>query len=181
MHASERPGIGMSVGRSHRRRAVVALAAVALCTTAAGAALAQSAPDTDNGRYTLSPVADGFLRLDTRTGAVSTCTSKGGWTCRLVPDERAALDTEIGRLQKENLKLKEQLAQREPPVTGKIDSPLAKEDSLKKGAPGDKAERPKIELELPADHDKLMAWFDRIWDQLVEMAVRMQKKLSEKI
>ena len=44
--------------------------------------------------------ADGVLRLDTRTGAVSTCNNSGaGWACYAVPDERAAMDAEIGRLQ----------------------------------------------------------------------------------
>ena len=63
-------------------------------------ALAGAAPDTENGRYTLSPTGDGVLRLDTRTGAVSTCSNSGaGWACYAVPDERAAMDAEIGRLQ----------------------------------------------------------------------------------
>ena len=30
---------------------------------------AQSMPDSENGRYALSPIADGVVRLDTRTGA----------------------------------------------------------------------------------------------------------------
>jgi hypothetical protein len=48
----------------------------------------QSQPDTENGRYTLSPNADGVvLRLDTRTGAVSTCSNAGaGWACYAAPD-----------------------------------------------------------------------------------------------
>ena len=76
---------------------------------------AQSMPDTENGRYALSPVADGVIRLDTRTGAVSTCSNTGtGWACYAVPDERAALDAEIGRLQADNEKLKAELAAREP-------------------------------------------------------------------
>ena len=74
-------------------------------------------PDTENGRYALSPVADGVIRLDTRTGAVSTCNNTGtGWACYAAPDERAALDAEIGRLQADNEKLKAQLAAREPTV-----------------------------------------------------------------
>jgi hypothetical protein len=52
---------------------------------------------------------------------------------------------------------------------------------LKKAAPSEKAERPRIELELPADTDKLMAWIERVWGQLIDMANRMQRKLSEKI
>src|SRR4051794_5702737 len=88
--------------------------AVAIFLGGTGAALAQSRPDTENGRYALSPIADGVLRLDTRTGAVSTCSNSGvGWACYAVPDERAAFDTEIGRLQAENEKLKAQLAERD--------------------------------------------------------------------
>ena len=147
-----------------------------LCFTTTDCARAQSAPDNENGRYTLSPVAGDFLRLDTRTGVVSTCSNKGGWVCRIVPDERTALDSEIGKLQAENKKLKEQLAQRDSTVSGKTDAPLAKED--KKSA---EASPDKFEFQLPADHQKLMALIDRMWDRLVEMANRVQKKLSEKI
>lgn len=143
---------------------------------------AQDTPDTENGRFALSPVSEGFLRLDTRTGAVSTCSSvNGNWVCRTTPDERAALDTEIGRLQADNKKLKEQLAQRDM-VAGKTDAPLAKEDrkdldSKSAQAPSDK----KVERPLSAEHEKLMALIDRVWDQLIDMALRLQKKLSEKI
>ena len=89
------------------------------------AATAQSLPDIENGRYALSPVGDGVVRLDTRTGSVSTCNNSGsGWACYVVPDERAAMDAEIGRLQAENEKLKADLAAREPTVAGKIEEPL---------------------------------------------------------
>src|SRR5579872_7551812 len=84
--------------------------AIVAILISSGAALAQTAPDTENGRYALSPAGDGFLRLDTRTGAVSTCTnSSAGWACYSIPDERAALDAEIGRLQAENEKVKAEL------------------------------------------------------------------------
>jgi hypothetical protein len=45
--------------------------------------------------------------LDTRTGQVSECgRSDAGWACKLVPDERSALETEVARLQDENTRLK---------------------------------------------------------------------------
>lgn len=100
-----------------------------------------------------------------------------------MPDERAALDTEIGRLQADNKKLREQLAQRDT-VSGKTDAPLAKEDSKKsaQASPDGKASPDKkIELQLPPEHEKLMALIERVWERLIEMANRMQKKLSEKI
>ena len=154
------------------------------CPGGKGAVAAQSMPDTENGRYTLSPVADGVLRLDTRTGAVSTCNNNGtGWACYAVPDERAALDAEIGRLQADNEKLKAQLAEREPTITGKIDEPMPKTDSLKKAEPkpGDSAR--KIEIPLPNDRDmdRMMAFLEQAWRRLVEMANRMQKDVTGKI
>src|ERR1700694_1142381 len=120
----------------------IAAAAVFFCLGGSGPAAAGSMPDAENGRYALAPVTGGVIRLDTRTGAVSTCNNTGtGWACYAAPDERLALDTEIGRLQAENEKLKAQLAEREPTVTGKIDEPMPKTDSLKKAEPkvGDSA------------------------------------------
>ena len=150
---------------------------------AAGAVIAQSVPELENGRYALSPVTDGVIRLDTRTGAVSTCNNSGaGWACYAVPDERAALDAEIGRLQSDNEKLKAQLAAREPTVTGKIDEPLPKTDSLKPATPKADAER-KIEIPLPSDRDmdRVMSFLEQAWRRLVEMANRMQKDFSGRI
>jgi hypothetical protein len=149
-----------------------------------GAAAAQPMPDAENGRYALSPVADGVIRLDTRTGAVSTCTNTGnGWACYVVPDERAALDAEIGRLQDDNEKLKAQLAAREPVVTGKIDEPLPKADSLKKAEPKMTDGERKIEIPLPSDQDvdRVMSFLEQAWRRLVEMANRMQKDVTGKI
>lgn len=157
--------------------------AMAMAVTCNDGAYAQAAPETENGRYTLSLVTDGFLRLDTRNGEVSICTNRNGWTCRLVPDERTALDTEIGRLQGDNKQLREQLAQ-QGTVTGKTDAPLAKEDSKKSAqvSPDSKASPDKkLELQLPPEHEKLLALIERVWERLIDMAGRMQKKLSEKI
>jgi len=167
---------------------LIAAAALGCCLGGIGAA-AQSMSDAENGRYALSPVADGVIRLDTRTGAVSTCNNIGaGWACYAVPDERAALDAEIGRLQAENEKLKAQLAAREPTVTGKIDEPLPKTDSLKKAEPkvadGErKIEIPKIEIPLPSDRDmnRVMSFLEQAWRRLVEMANRMQKDVAGRI
>jgi hypothetical protein len=148
------------------------------------AAAAQPLPDSENGRYALSPVADGVIRLDTRTGAVSTCSNTGsGWACYVVPDERAALDAEIGRLQNDNEKLKTQLAAREPVVTGKIEEPLPKGDSLKKAEPKVTDGERKIEIPLPSDQDmnRVMSFLEQAWRRLVEMANRMQKDVGGKI
>jgi hypothetical protein len=161
----------------------VAAAALILLATGPGAG-AQSLSDGENGRYALSPVSDGVIRLDTRTGAVSTCGNSGaGWACYAVPDERAALDAEIGRLQAENEKLKTELAAREPTVGGKIDEPLPKTDSLKKPEPKVADSERRIEIPLPSDRDmdRVMSFLELAWRSLVEIANRLQKDATGKI
>ena len=175
----------MMISRSPSKLSA-SVAAAMLCLFVAGpsGAGAQSPPDSENGRYALSPVSDGVIRLDTRTGAVSTCSNTGtGWACYAVPDERAALDAEIGRLQADNEKLKAELAAREPTVTGKIDEPLPKTDSLKKTEPKVADGERRIEIPLPSDRDmdRMMAFLEQAWRRLVEIANRMQKDVTGKI
>jgi hypothetical protein len=173
--------------------AAALVSCIGFCVGGTRAAVAQAMPDAENGRYALSPVADGVIRLDTRSGAVSTCSNSGaGWACYEVPDERAALDAEIGRLQADNEKLKVQLAARDS-VAGKIDEPLPKEtlpkqtlpkaDSLKKPEPKVAEGERKIEIPLPSDRDmdRMMSFLEQAWRRLVEMANRMQKDVSGKI
>jgi hypothetical protein len=159
----------------------------ACCLGGIGAASAESLPDTENGRYTLSPAGNGaVIRLDTRTGTVSNCSSSGaGWACYAVPDERGAMDAEIGRLQAENEKLKARLASREGTVEGKIEEPLPKDVLPKSDKQGPKAaegER-KLEIPLPSDQDmdRVMSFLERAWRRLVDMANRIQKDASGKI
>lgn len=181
-------GLVGTVGRDTRRTKACAVVLVLGCALMSPlAAKAQSMPDAENGRYTLSPVTDGVLRLDTRTGAMAICNNKRlGWACYTIPDERAALDAEIGRLQRENDTLRAQLAQRDP-SSGKIEESLPKSDSLRKETPdaGSKSSdaRRKLELPLPSDRDleQAMSFLERVWRRLVEMADRVQKDVSGKI
>jgi hypothetical protein len=161
----------------------VLAAAIMVCgVSSAGYGAERSAAETENGRYTLSTVPDGVIRLDTRTGQVSNCSNDGnGWACTLVPDERAAYDAEIGRLQAENEKLKQQLA--ESGVSGKTDEALPKSDSLKKAEPKAAESPNKIEIPLPSDQDmnRMMSVLQQAWRRLVDMVNRMQGDSSDKI
>ena len=137
-------------------------------------AAAAAEPDSENGRYTFTPSADGMIRLDSKTGTVSNCNnSPAGWACYAVPDERKALDEEIGRLQAENDKLKAQLAAREP----------AKNDAKggdKQAAPDVADGQRKIEIPLPSDQDmdRVMSFLQRAWKRLIEMANQVQKDVA---
>jgi len=169
----------------------IAMAIAALFVGGMVGVAAQSMPDGENGRFTMSPVADGVVRLDTRTGAVSTCNNTGtGWTCYAVPDERAALDAEIGRLQTEIdktktelEKLKAKLASREPTVSGKIEETLPKSDSLRKAEPKTAEGERKLEIPLPSDRDmdRVMSFLEQAWRRLIEIANRVQKDVNGRI
>jgi hypothetical protein len=109
----------MSFARMKRGFAALLLAA-GLCGASSGFAARAESPqepaaagDAANGRYAMTPVAEGFLRLDTRSGQVSLCAiqdeaQKVLAQCRASADERAALQAEIDRLAKENAALKAQ-------------------------------------------------------------------------
>ncbi len=88
-------------------RAHLALLAIIVPLSAplTGSVLAQSTmPPQTSGRFTMHPANGGMLRLDTETGTMSMCKAQadGQWSCQSLPDERAALDKEIGRLAQEN-------------------------------------------------------------------------------
>jgi hypothetical protein len=143
---------------------ILALGVVGL----AGIGAAAAEPDSENGRYTFSSTPDGMMRLDTRTGVVSRCSNSGaGWACYAMPDERKALDEEIGRLEAENQKLKAQLAARDGAVAGN-DKPAAADGQRK------------IEIPLPSDQDvdRVMSFLQRAWKRLVDMASQMQKDVA---
>ena len=169
------------------------LVVAACCLAGMGAANAESMPDTENGRYALSRVGDGaVIRLDTRTGTVSNCSnSNGGWACYAVPDERAAMDAEIGRLLAENEKLKAQLASRDGTTDGKSSEALPKSDKQadpkqadpKQADPKTAEGGRKLEIPLPSDQDmdRAMSFLERAWRRLIDIANRVQKDISGKI
>ena len=136
----------------------------------APAAQAQTA-ETEDSRYQFNRVEDGYLRLDLKSGQVSLCSQRTiGWSCLAVPDERAALDNEIARLQGENAALKKVMLDRGLPLPSGVTSytPVARG--------GD------TNLKLPnnADIDRMMTAVEKVWRRLVEMLISLQKDIMKK-
>ena len=148
---------------------LLALALTLSLADFAAASAQMVTPDSENGRYSFNPVADGVLRLDTRTGQVSQCSrSDAGWACKVVPDEREALETEIARLQGENATLKKELLAHGLPVPGVP------------GPSGAKPGEPELELPSDAEVEKVISFLEKFWRRLIEMGRNVQKDIERK-
>jgi len=120
-------------------------------------------------RFTFNRVETGFLRLDTQTGQVALCSGHAvGWTCEMVPEDRAALEKEIARLQDEVASLKQQLAALQPPSPPRPPA-LVPDTSDKK-------------LPLPTTEDvaRARAYIEDAWRRLVEMLMNFQKDVMRR-
>lgn len=128
------------------------------------------APGAGDGRYVFNRVQDGFLRLDTRTGQVSTCNRENaGWTCRAAPDERTALESEIARLQNDNGMLKKELMARGATLPNGM-----------KADPGAPKSGPDAKSSKDSELDRVMNYMEKIWRRLVEMMHNLQRDLEKK-
>ncbi len=153
-------------------RIVFALLAIAVALGAVPAQAQIVTPDAaEDGRYSFHRVDEGFLRLDTRTGQVSLCGRKTvGFGCQAVPDERTALENEIGRLQGESSALKKELLARG----------IALPNSVKDEPSVAKRSEPEIKLPSAAELEKMRVAFEKVWRRLVEMIVNLQKDMMQK-
>src|SRR5258708_31270223 len=78
-------------------------------------------PENEDSRFSFYRAEDGYLRLDGRTGQVSLCTRRpAGWLCQALPEERAAFDAEIARLQGVNAALKKEVLDHDLPLPAGI-------------------------------------------------------------
>jgi hypothetical protein len=149
----------------------LATVVVSLCLIAPALADDDAAPDSDHGRYTFGKIADGFLKLDTRTGEVSVCSRRAvGWACVAAPEDRALLENEIARLRAENGALKKELLARGVPLpSGATPQPPPAQDE----------DRPP-QLGGHPDFDRMIALADRMWHRLVDAIARAQKQMLNK-
>ena len=138
------------------------------------APVAPPAPAPDNtpapsGRFTFNRVEGGYLRLDSQTGQVALCSARvAGWACEMVPEDRAALDKEIGRLQDEVAGLKQQLSSlREPSPRPPADlsPPTDRRDDAAK---------------LREDMERARLAIENAWRRLVDMLMNFQRDMMRK-
>ena len=104
---------------------------ISLATCLALVPLAVSASAGEVERYRLEKSGDGYVRMDTRTGEMSTCAEKDGQlVCRAAADERAAFQDEIERLQEQLERLDQRVEKLENSVAAKLESGLPTEEDF---------------------------------------------------
>ena len=162
-----------------RRTFSVGLVVVGTMLTAQRAHAQATTAETDDARYNYNRVENGFLRLDTRSGEVSLCNRRAvGWSCELVPDDRGALDNEIARLHGENAMLKKSLLDRGLPLPGGVNAEAPRAGSASTGAASSKGDN--RDLPSYADVERVKALVGKVWRQLVELIMNLQKDVLKK-
>ena len=118
--------------------------------------------DLADKRFTYHRIDDGYLRLDLRSGEVATCRQReAGWTCTMAPEERAALENEIARLQRENGTLKKAMLAHNLPLPGGVASAPSAEQQRELNL--------KVPLPSDAEIDRVMSAFEKMWRRLVDI------------
>jgi hypothetical protein len=163
-------------------------------------------PEFGDPRFAFHRIDDAFLRLDLRTGAVASCSQHAaGWACVLVPEERAALDGEIARLQRDNAILKNALLERGVPLPNgmKAEAPPAPSPPAVAPLPPPVESVPRPPQSVPpvaaappvsppksaesdrasrddAEIERIMTVMEKVWRRLVEMMMSVQRDMQKK-
>jgi len=154
----------------------------------------EGAPDRGNPRFVFHRSDGGFVRLDLVTGAVASCSQNAAdWTCVPGRDERAALDREIVRLQRDNAALKNALLERGVPLPNdmKADAPTVPAETIPRPPqtvpptasappPSAKPGEPDHASRDDAEVERIMTMMEKVWRRLVEMMMNIQRDLQKK-
>jgi hypothetical protein len=138
------------------------------------------APGENDGRYSFHRIGDGFVRLDSRTGQLAQC-GRGptGWSCKAVPDERAALESEIARLQRENAELKKSLLSRGLDLPGGVVAQAPVPPPVPPlNVPDPSRREPKAPSDVELDY--AITFMKNVWRKLVDMMLDLQRDVQRK-
>ena len=105
------------------------ISAISIAAASLTGALLFSTGAEAQQRFQLEQTDQGIVRLDTETGAITTCGQENNeLTCRMAPDERAAYEKELDLLEKRVTALEERFSQTPPgrlPSDAEVDRSLS--------------------------------------------------------
>jgi regulator of replication initiation timing len=147
-------------------RAQSIIAALAFLSIGAGSSEAQER----HGRYTLSPAENGFVRLDTVTGAMSLCSRKEqGWTCEPMDDRAKALQEQVEQLMAENRALRAEIDRLEKAQPGDRDS---SGQAFRQERPGGRS----FDLPSEQDVDRALDYVERIYKKFRDRLRQLEQE-----
>ena len=95
--------------------------------------VAASAYSEETDRYRLEKSTNGYVRMDTQTGAMSICEERSGQlVCKMAADERTAFQDEIDRLQTSMKAMDERITKLENSPSARLESNLPSEEDFNK-------------------------------------------------
>ncbi len=142
-----------------------------LCLVPVLAATAVADPSSDQGgRFTMSPVDGGFLRLDRQTGAVAMCAKSGSdWACKPVEDRTVDSPGNLSHVEAENRELKSRVKELEDLLETKpLGPPPHLDGPLADGPPGGTSQLPS-EQEVDQALDYMSRVYKKIRDHIKDL------------
>ena len=123
--------------------------------------------------FSMQPVEGGLMKLDTRTGSMSFCSSRAGtWTCAVVPEDRAAFEAEITRLHERIASLEKRGATGVPDIM----APPAAKPPVPNAAPSPDAGKPTIPEDVQGKMDEAMDMAEHVFRRFMQMVDRLRNE-----
>ncbi len=123
----------------------------------------------EEGRFALKQAGDGFIKLDKQTGSLTHCRQiETAWTCKKLNEEAVELNASVEQLLQDAAKIKQENKELRSKVA-ELEGKVAK------------FEQKPPELKLPSDQDvdKLMGFFEKIFERFLEFAKTVHEKPGE--
>ena len=156
-----------------------------LSTVAAGAIVSalfagQAVAQDKAGRYTMHKADDGFVRLDTQSGAMSLCRkSDDAWACQPMAGSDKADQRELAKLRRENAELREQIKQLGSRPAGGGSGAYDPSDPPRPGARPGGEKSSGLRLPTEKEVDQALNYFENILKKFQDRLKRLERNQED--
>lgn len=157
---------------------ILAVVTLAVAPLAAMAAPGEPPAAIDRDRYVMHETADGWLRLDRRSGKISLCQAKyGKWTCAPVPDAALAYEAEARALEEDKRRLQARIRELEDRI-GEIEQALR--TPLPDGGPAKPSETPDATSREDQEFERFMDFSERAMRRFFGLVKTLRQEFEER-
>lgn len=162
---------------SKRRFTAAVLVTAALWNAGAMAPeAAGAATEAVAGRYTMKETDDGFIRLDTQTGAMSLCKKQNDdFACQLIPESQDRIQSKLEDLARENKQLRAEIERLEKHFGIGPDSDPGSAPGQERNGPGPQAGQGRLQIPSEKDVDQLFDYVEGMLKKFRERIERLEK------